>query len=244
MFTDESHHFTTFGSSHLTALAVFLILCWPLVALGRRQRATGDDLAFRRAFAVAIPLFTIPMQALQFTPSEWDIDTSLPLQICDFAWVVAVYALWTGHRWAASVNWFWGMTLTVQGMLTPDLASGWAEPRFWMFWGMHALIVWSAIYLVWGLRIVPTWRDYRLTVALTTLWAAAAMTFNAVVGTNYGYLNAKPHRGSVLDVLPAWPTYVVIEVVVVSAVWALMTWLWVRRPATSRVSSQRPPTAP
>ena len=88
-------------------------------------------------------------------PGEWDLDTSLPLQVCDFAWVLAVYALWTHRRWAAATTWLWGITLTVQAMLTPDLASGWAEPRFWMFWGMHWVVVWAGVYLAWGLRIVP-----------------------------------------------------------------------------------------
>jgi len=54
------------------------------------------------------------------------------------------------------------------------------------------------------------------------------MTFNAVTGTNYGYLNRKPAVGTVLDLFGPWPGYVVVEVAVVAGVWALMTWPWVR----------------
>lgn len=223
---DERHHFTTFGPSHWLMLALFVVGCVVLVVVGRRQRGTGREVRFARVLAVVIPVFTVPMQVLQFTPAEWNLQTSLPLQICDFAWVLAVYALWTRRRWAAAVNWLWGMTLTLQAILTPDLASGWAEPRFWMFWGMHWLVVWSAVYLVWGLRIVPTWRDYRLALLLTAVWAASVMVFNALVGTNYGYLNRKPRNASALDLLGDWPGYVVVEVLVVASVWALMVWLW------------------
>jgi hypothetical integral membrane protein (TIGR02206 family) len=229
MWADERYDFTTLGPVHWVALVVFVLGCVWLVRLGRRQRGTGREVGFSRAFALAIPLFTVPMQVLQFTPEEWNLDTSLPLQICDLAWMLAVYALWTRRRWAAAVSWLWGMTLTMQGILTPDLASGWAEPRFWMFWGMHWLVVWAGVYLVWGLRIVPTWRDYRIAVGITAAWAAGVMVFNAFVGTNYGYLNRKPANASLLDLLGPWPGYVVVEVVVVAAVWALMTWLWVRR---------------
>ncbi len=223
---DSRTDFTTFGGVHLAMLAVFVVGCVVLVIVGRRHRDSGAQVWFGRSFAVAIVAFTVPMQILQFLPAEWNLRTSLPLQICDFAWVLAVYALWTRRRWAAAVNWLWGMTLTLMGLLTPDLASGWAEPRFWMFWGMHWLIVWSGVYLVWGLRIVPTWRDFRLAVGMTAVWAVGVMVFNALVGTNYGYLNRKPAQASLLDVLGPWPAYVLAEVVIVAAAWALMTAAW------------------
>ena len=50
------------------------------------------------------------------------------------------------------------------------------------------------------------------------------MVFNAMTGTNYGYLNRKPDTASLLDLLPGWPAYVVLEIAVVAVVWALMTW--------------------
>ena len=129
---------------------------------------------------------------------------------------------------SATIAYLWGITLTTQAMITPDLVSPFPEPRFLMFWLMHVLIVWAAIYLVPGLRIVPTWRTYRWTVLATLAWAASVFTFNVVADTNYGFLNAKPAKGSVLDLLPAWPWYVAVQVVVVAVVWALMVLPWQR----------------
>jgi hypothetical protein len=40
--------------------------------------------------------------------------------------------------------------------------------------------------------------------------------FNVVVGTNYGYLNAKPSAASALDLLGPWPWYLLAEVVIVA----------------------------
>ncbi|WP_110208396.1 TIGR02206 family membrane protein [Nocardioides daejeonensis] len=234
MLSAERTDFTTFGPVHLAMLVVFGVGCVALVAVGRRQRARGNG-DWSRGLALAIPLFTVPMQVLQFLPGEWDLDTSLPLQICDVAWVVAAYALWTHRGWAVTANWLWGLTLTLQGMLTPDLGSGWGEPRFWMFWGMHWLIVWSAVYLVWGLGLAPTWRSFRTTVLLTSTWAVAVMVINGWLGTNYGYLNGKPRGASALDLLGPWPGYVLAEVAIVIAVWALLTWCWTRRDYRHRV---------
>jgi hypothetical integral membrane protein (TIGR02206 family) len=53
-------------------------------------------------------------------------------------------------------------------------------------------------------------------------------TFNTVTGTDYGFLNRKPSTVSLLDVLGPWPVYLFVAAALVSMVWALMTWPWVR----------------
>lgn len=242
MLRASGDRFTTFGPEHLVVLAVLVVGCFLAVWWGRRLRASGDETRTRRALralAVAIPVCTVPLQVLQFLPGEWNLNTSLPLQVCDWGWVLAVYALWTRRSWAVATTWLWGTTLTLQGVLTPDLASTVTEPRFWMFWGMHLLIVWAAVLLVWGLRIVPSWRDLAAAVALTVGWAATAMVFNAVAGTNYGYLNGKPSSSSLLDVLGPWPGYVLVEVLVVVAVWTLMVAAWQLAERVARRKAER-----
>jgi hypothetical integral membrane protein (TIGR02206 family) len=217
--------FQTFGTSHLVALVVCAAGVVVVVLLGRR----AQGVAINRAFAVAILLVTIPLQVLQLLPDEWNPRTSLPFQLCDLAWMFAVHALWTRSRLSATVTYLWGSTLTTQAMLTPDLASEFPEPRFLMFWGMHVLIVWAAFHVVFGLRLLPTWATYRRTVVITAVWAAAVMVYNVAADTNYGYLNAKPASASALDLLGPWPFYVLAEIAIIVAVWALITWPWTRR---------------
>src|SRR6185295_3021508 len=149
---------------------------------------------------------------------------SLPLQLCDWAWLVAAIALWTRSRLAGTMIYLWGLTLSIQGVLTPALATPFPEPRWWMFWAMHLLIIWSAVHVVWGMRLRPTWKTYGQTVAITFAWAVTTFIFNEVVGTNYGYLNGKPHGPSALDLLGPWPLYLGAEIAVVAAIWALLVW--------------------
>src|SRR5690349_3282793 len=177
--------FETYGPSHVTVLAVFAMGAVLVVLAGRRLRGPAEQ-AVRRTFAIAILAVTVPLQILQFTPDEWNLQTSLPFQLCDLAWMFAVHALWARNRLSATITYLWGITLTTQGMLTPDLASDFPEPRFLMFWGMHLLIVWSLLFLAPGLRILPTWHTYQQTVAVTLAWAACAYVFNVVGDTNYG----------------------------------------------------------
>jgi len=221
--------FVSYGPSHLIVLAIFVVGVFVLIAVGRRQRDSPSAVRFSQIFACAIIAVTVPLQILQFLPDEWNPQTSLPLQICDFAWVVAAYALWTHKLLPVTLTYLWGITLTSQGMLTPDLASEFPEPRFLMFWGMHLLIIWASFYLVLGLGIRPDWASYRRTVLITFGWAMSVFVFNVVVDTNYGYLNRKPARASLLDFMGPWPLYVVLEIAIVAAAWALLVWPWARR---------------
>ncbi len=222
-----SGRFEAFGTSHYLVLALFMVGAVVIVWLGRRVRHSALELRARRAFAVAIVVVALPMQILQFLPGDWDLATSLPLQLCDLACIMSVYALWTRRPWAAALTYYWGLTLTTQAMITPALSQDFPNPRFIGFWAMHAFVVWAALYLTFGLGIRPTWQLFRFTVLTTSAYAALVMLFNFGVGTNYGYLNRKPSSASILDILGPWPGYVLAEIAIVTVVWALITWPWI-----------------
>jgi hypothetical integral membrane protein (TIGR02206 family) len=219
--------FQAFTPEHGLILALLVSGAVALGYVGRRQRATADPVRFRRGFAVLIPVFTLPFQLLQLLPGDFTMGTSLPLQVCDLSWMVAVWALWTRDARAVALLYFWGLTLDVQAAITPSLGQTFPDPRYFMFWGMHLLTFWATVYVV-CLAGGPTWRGYRFALACTAVWAAAVMGFNALADTNYGYLAEKPDTASLLDLLGPWPLYVAAEVGILAAVWAAMTWPWVR----------------
>lgn len=216
--------FVAYGPSHLVVIAILGLGVVAFLGYGRWARRRFD-----RGFAIAIVAVALPMQFLQFTPAEWNLQTSLPLQLCDWAWLVAALALWTRSRLAATITYLWGLTLTTQAVMTPALTTAFPGLRWWMFWAMHLLIVWAAVHVIWGMKLHPTWRTYAQTVGITLAWAVATFAFNVVVGTNYGYLNGKPTNRSALDLLGPWPVYVVAEILIVVGAWALLTWPWTRR---------------
>lgn len=233
-----AEEFVPFGTSHLVVVALLVAGAVTLVRVGRwrRRGEAGDPIG--RALAVTLLAITIPLQLLYLTPAYRSLERTLPLQLCDLAWMAAVYALWTQRRWAVSLTYYWGLTLTTQAILTPDLGADFPDPAFLVFWAMHLLVVWAAVYLTWGLALRPDWRSYRTALLVTAGWAAAMFGVNALAGTNFGYLAAKPRSASILDLLGPWPWYVVVEVVVVAVAWALLTWPWV---ALERSGAARPP---
>ena len=221
--------FAAYGTSHQAALALLVVGVVVILWFGRRHRGTERALRLGRMLAVAVLAVTVPLQVLYFTPRYWDLEKTLPLQLCDLASMVAVYALWTRRPWAAALTYFWGLTLTSQAIITPDLAADFPDPIFLLFWAMHLLVIWAAVYLVWGMGLAPTWRTYLVAVAVTATWAVSVYAFNVAFGTNYGYLNAKPAAASALDLLGPWPWYVLNEILIVAAFWALITWPWAAR---------------
>lgn len=231
---------TPYGLTHVVPIGIFLVGLVAAVVIGRRHRAVDGPTAFSRAWALLIPAVTVPFQVLDAV-KYFDIYITLPLHLCDLAWVAASWALWTHHRLAVALTFFWGLVLTTQAIVTPSLGQDFPEPRYFAFWTLHLLIVWAAVYLVFGLGRAPDWRDYWGTIAVTLTWAVATYGFNLVADTNYGYLMRKPGKGSILDLLGPWPWYVVAEVVIVAAVWALLT--VVARAVTDRSRGTRRPRA-
>jgi hypothetical integral membrane protein (TIGR02206 family) len=225
--TADAHEFISYGPSHQVVIVLLLVGGLALVRLGRAFRGDQRGVRLAKVLSVALLLATVPLQLVAFMPGRFDLEHTLPLQLCDLASFVAAYALWTRRPWATALTYFWGLTLTTQAIITPDLSRDFPDRSFMLFWAMHLLIIWAAVYLTWGLRLAPDWRRYRATVGLTAVWAVSVFSFNHLAGTNYGYLNAKPGSASVLDLLGPWPSYVLAEIAIVAAVWALMTWPWV-----------------
>jgi hypothetical integral membrane protein (TIGR02206 family) len=224
--------FAAYGPSHLVVLAIFIVGAALLVVVGRRQNPSQARILARVLAAAIVAAFLV---ALVYKLIRFDIQTSIPLQLCDIAEVTAAYALWSQRHWAFALAYYWGLLLSSQALITPDIgtpqegAPDFPSHLFLTFFTLHVLVVWSAIYLTWGQRNRPRWRDYRFAVVVTLGWVAFAFVFNVIAGTNYGYLNRKPATASALDILGPWPIYVLAEMVIVLAVWALMTWPWERR---------------
>lgn len=219
--------FSAYGPSHVTALAVFATAAAALVWIGRRQDGSQARAFGRVVGAVTVAIFVV---ALVYKLAQPTLDHSVPLQLCDLAELTAAYALWSQRKWAFTLAYYWGLPLSSQALLTPDLhAPDFPSHSFLTFFALHLLVVWTAIYLTWGRGMRPGWRGYRFAVVTTLIWGAFTFVFNTIAGSDYGFLNRKPVNASLLSFLGPWPFYVISEIVIVGVVWALMTWPWQRK---------------
>jgi hypothetical integral membrane protein (TIGR02206 family) len=230
--------FKAYSPPHLVVLALFVAGTIGLLVVGPRLRGTPSERQLAVVLAWANLVFGVASTVAGFFP--FSVHHSLPLQICDFAWVFVAWALLghdTGTRAQRSLpvalTYYWGLTLSVQALVQPTLTQPFPELDFFVFWGKHVFIVWGAVYVCLALRNGPDWTAYRRAVAWTLGWLLVVLLVNFALGSNYGYVNAKPSEATVLDVLGPWPLYVVVEMAIVMVGWALITLPWTGLPRRS-----------
>lgn len=225
-FTGPGTPFHAYGASHVAVLLTLLALAPLVVLLGRWVRGGRHEQSVCRAFAVLILAVEIPIQIFSMLPAQFVLGDSLPFHLCDLAWMIAAVALWSRAGWATGLVYYWGLTLTMQALLTPHLEEDFPHWQFISFFMGHGLIVLAALFLTIGLGVRPSWRLLRGTIAITLGWAAVMFVFNALAGTNYLYLMHKPPTASAFDLMGPWPQYLFVAFAIGVTVWSLITAPW------------------
>ncbi|RJN31463.1 YwaF family protein [Nesterenkonia natronophila] len=221
-----------FGGVHLGLLGLTVVLSVLTLWGVRRIRGTATE-----AYAISIAGWALLGVSLWrmvwfLLPQNWNIENSLPLHFSDALRFIAAIALITRSRWAIAISYFWGLTLNPQALLTPhpNMLIG-PSLSFFFYWGLHIAVLLVPLALIWGVGYRPGWWDFRVAYGAALVWAAFAMAANAILGTNYAFLNRHPEGASLLDFLGPWPVYVLWLAVIAACLWALMTWPWTFRRA-------------
>ena len=223
-----------YGPEHLSILALTVVASIAVVLVGRRIRGTALEERVLRTGGGVMLTVTIAWTVWGMLPGNWNIDQSLPFHYSDALRLITAVALISRAGWAIAICYFWGLTLNVQSIITPDLNYfDYPVLEFVVYWFLHIAAFVVPILFVWGLGYRPTWRGYGVTYLATVAWAGIAFVANAITGANYGYLSRGPDGPSILDLLGPWPIYIFWEAVIIAVVWALMTWPWETRKAAA-----------
>ncbi len=222
------------GPEHLCALAFTVIAGFALVWGARRIAGTDREDRILRISGWIVLAVALMGFARDFLPWNWNIDQSLPFHYSDALRIITAVALIRRSGWAIAISYYWGLTLNIQSVLTPDL-NYFSVPvvEYVLFWYLHISVLLTPVVLVWGLGYRPTWRGYGITCAATIAWACLAVTVNGMTGANYSYLSRAPQGPSILDLLGPWPAYVFWEALLAAVLWALMTLPWTSGPRAS-----------
>jgi hypothetical integral membrane protein (TIGR02206 family) len=200
--------FVMFGPAHLAALVVMTAAAAGLPLAVRRWPGLGP---FVRVTMVSMLVGFTAGYLLALSRegplSVWDV---VPLHLCDFLVPVAAFALITLHPTACEVLYFWGGTGTLLATLTPDLAHGWPDWRFVVYFGLHGTVVAAAALAAFGLGRPPRPGAVRRVFLLTNAYAAVVGLVDAIWGMNFLYLREKPWAPTLLDGMGPWPVYILV----------------------------------
>lgn len=202
--------FERFGFEHLATLAILASVAWVLVSVTRRKRSGVERVhaAFRLPLAalLVIGLGFALSTALPLRGLDW-LDI-LPLELCDLAVLVAVWALLRGSPLACELLYFWGLTGTLIAMLTPDVDWGFPDRRCISFFALHGGVAIAAVVMAFGAGVSPRPGANLRVFWITNAYALVAAIIDFTAGKNYLYLRAKPSKPSLLDVMGSWPWYI------------------------------------
>lgn len=203
-----ARQFILFGGLHLSILA-FTILC-PLLLSWLSRQPSLPQLGRWLSLTLAALLVADRLVALPIAVHEGRIDRwpeALPMHLCDWASFAVIIALiWRGQL-AYEFAYYWGLSGTVQALLTPDTAEAPGSPLFISFFVSHCTIVMSVLFMTWAFRRPRPGSPWKIWL-WSQLYLAAAGLVNWPLHTNFGYLAGKARQSSLLDVLAPWPWYV------------------------------------
>lgn len=227
--------FRPYSLLHLLSLAGVAVAIWLFAAAGRAWRGSPAERRLAVAVAAVTLAFRVGTVIWNYSRPHWSFVEALPLQVCDLAAVACAIALLSKGGWSYALAYYWGLTLSLQGLLQPDLDAGPVAPAFWLFWLHHALIVGTAVYLVVVRDYRPGWRDWRVAAWAGVGYAVVAFLLNVVFDTNFGYLGrSRPDYPTLIDWLGPWPWRAVLMVFLALGAMALLALPWSLRGVARR----------
>jgi len=165
----------------------------------------------------------------------WEPRYDLPLQFCDWAAGTTIVALLTRNRFAAELSYFWVMTGSIFGILTPDIDVSFPDIRFIMFFIGHISLIVTSVFAVFGLRLYPRQGAVIRSFLFSQVYIVLAFFISLLVNGNYGYLIEKPAAGSPLDYLGEWPFYIInIEIIFFVLFWIAYSPFWIQNRKNQR----------
>ncbi len=222
---------------HLAVLGVTAALAVGLAAAARRDPSAPWVVRASRGLALVLVGNEVAFHALLLARGDFSVRADLPLHLTDAATIAAAVALWRPVGLAFELTWFWGMTATVQALLTPDLMRGPEHYRFWWFAIAHSGVVVAAALLAWGRGLTPRPGAVPRVFACSVAVAGAAGVGSLATGGNYMFLRRPPSRPSLLDHLGPWPWYLLGAAALALALFWLLDQPFRRRRRDARAAA-------
>lgn len=224
-----STEFHSFSPAHIGALAGIALATAMLCIAARGRRTRPQPAAWEAILGFANLFVWVMAHVYWLLPAQFDARTSLPLQLCHLAALAASGVLLSESRIFQTLVYYWGLGLSTQALITPSLTEGPAIPWFWVFWQQHGIVPAVAIYAIVARGYRPRWSDFRVACLATFAYLGVVLPVDLAFDLNYGFVGrSQPDHPTLIDLLGPWPVRLPMIVAIVAAVFATLTWPWVR----------------
>lgn len=200
--------FIRWSVPHWAALIVIAAAAAAMLLSGLRMPQEGR---YRLCRGLAVLILLV--MALEYAwrafssdyPGPW--QNNLPLHYCSIMAFISAWALWQRPSWACGQVYFSVLAASAQALITPALAADWPRAPFFFFFSSHGLLFLAAL----AVPVLLGWRargyDDLRAVLIGDIYLAIVAPLNLWLGTNYGFTQAAPVQGSMLDLLGPAPWY-------------------------------------
>jgi hypothetical integral membrane protein (TIGR02206 family) len=202
--------FQLFGTAHLVALSVVILAIILLVIFGKRANENTRKI-MRYSLAAILVVDEIGWHVWNAANGTWNIQTMLPLHLCSVFVVLSAYMLMTRSYTIYEFAYFLGIAGASQALLTPDAGIyGFPHYRFFQIILSHGCIIAAALYMTFVEGYRPTWNSLKKVLIGGNIYMVAVLFLNLAIGSNYLFIAHKPGTASAIDLMPAWPWYILV----------------------------------
>jgi len=216
--------FVMFGPAHDAAIAFAFVVPFVLATLVRFANNKAFGNAVRWLFAAELIATYALWYWLLYSRGWMAVGNLLPMHLCDWAAIAAIVTLIWPNQKTYELAYFWALSATLQATLTPELALGWPDWRFIVFFGFHCGVIAAVLYLTLGMKMRPYLKSIPRVIGWTLVYGICAGLVDWMFDVNFGFLHGKSKDPSVLDLLAPWPWYIA-ELVPIGIAFVLVLYL-------------------
>ncbi|WP_422388920.1 YwaF family protein [Helicovermis profundi] len=165
----------------------------------------------------------ITLYAWIFKTNSFSFSDSLPIYLCRLTSLFCIFMLLFKSYKLFEVLYFWGFAGVPFALLTPD-TFGQTFPNiiYIRFFVSHGAILISLLFMIIAYDFYPTFNSLKKTIKYSLLYLIVCYIINTIFNGNYSYLSQKPYTSSVLDVLPSFPFYIPLMIIIIFSIFALL----------------------
>ena len=202
--------FELFGTPHLVALTIVVLVNLGLITAGRRLPDRWRA-PIRYSLAAVLLVDEALWHWWNASTGQWSILKMLPLHLCSVLVFLSAVMLITKSCAIFEFAYLIGIAGALQALLTPDAGPyGFPHFRFFQVMISHGSIVTAAVYMATVEGYRPTVRSIKRVLIGINAYALGVGMVNTLIGSNYLYIARKPETASLMDVFPPWPWYLPI----------------------------------